>query len=579
MCEWFLLWGVAGIFMRRFGAIALLSGVVMWGFPATAQTVPPGDEPGRIEQRFIPKPAPKAGVAIRQGLESTVPPDQAEKISLRIKRFRFEGNTALDDETLQALASDLIGKTVSLRDVFKLAADVTAAYGNAGYTLSRAIVPPQELEPSGATITIRLVEGYIDDVKWPAELDRYRDLFSAYAEKIKAERPVHVTTLERYLLLANDLPGLTLSSRLTASETNPAASTLIVSLDKEKHLSASVSLDNRGTEGSGPYQAQVQTTIANIIGMHEEFSFGYTAAGPKYKKDSPELQYISFGYGQVLNSEGLRFDFSGNASRGEPGTKDLLLLEYATESLNLSGQFSYPIIRTRNTNLTSIVAFDWKNSKSSIFDVPETEDRLRIIRAEFAFDHADALKGVNQLIVSASHGIDGLGSTENGNPLASRANGKVDFFKANVQASRLQDFDGPLSALVMASAQLSADPLLSAQECGYGGSAMGRGFEPSILSGDHCFLAVGELRYDADLEHLGLSKFQPYAFADYGAVWNKNVPLGTAAHDDAASVGAGLRLGWKHLEADLQVTYQVERPNSVTVDNRIGVFFDLTARF
>jgi hemolysin activation/secretion protein len=558
---------------------AIFVGLLACCLPAAAQVVPPGDEAGRIEQRFEKPRNPQAKLALREGLEATVPPDEAEKILLRISNIRFEGNTALDDATLKRIAKRLQGKKVSLREVFDVAAEVTTAYGKAGYTLSRAIVPPQELEPSGASVTIRLIEGYIDQVQWPNELDRYWDLFSRYSESITAERPVRIKTIERYLLLANDLPGLKLSSRLVPSQINPAASTLVVTVEKEKHLSVAASFDNRGTEGSGPYQGQLQGTLSNVFGLHEELSLGYTLAGPKHHKRSPELKYLSMSYGQILSSEGLRFDLSGNASWGEPGTPDLLLLEYETKSLNVSGQVSYPFIRTRDTNLTGVVAMDWKNSESSIFGVPENDDRLRIVRAEVAYDHADAQRGINQLFLSVSQGIDGLGSTENGNPLASRANGKVDFLKVNARASRLQNFDGGFSGLLSLSGQLSADPLLSSQECGFGGSTMGRGFDPSVVSGDHCLMALAELRYDAETGRSGLDKFQPYAFADFGSVWNIDVPAGTPEQDNAASVGAGLRFGWKYFEADLQVSYQVDRPKSVTVDDRIGVFFDLSARF
>lgn len=546
---------------------------------AFAQTLAPGDEPGRIEQRFVPPPTPKAGIAIREGLESTLPPDQAEKIVLKLRAIQFEGNTVLDDEDLVGLYRDLLGKKITLRDVFRIAADVTARYGEAGYTLSRAIVPPQEFDQANATITIRIIEGYIDNVIWPESISRYRDLFSTYGEKITAERPVRVQTIERYLLLANDLPGLRFSSKLRASDKNPAASTLEITLEDEDHFSLVLGADNRGTEGSGPFQPSGLATFSNALGLHEEFKFGYTAAGPQVNSENPELHYLTFGYHQVLSSEGLAFDVTGNASWGEPGTSDLLLLEYETNSLNISGIISYPFIRTRNTNLTGSVAFDWKNSESDILAASSTEDRLRIVRGELAFDHADESNGVNQAILSLSQGIDGLGSTENGNPLASRANGRVDFSKATLQLSRTQSLGSGNSAYVMGYGQLAANPLLSGQECGYGGGWIGRSFEPSVVTGDHCALFLGELRHDFDTAALGLARLQLYSFADYGSVWNIDAPLGTAKHDEGASAGAGIRVGWKALEADFQAAYQLDRPDSVSVEHRLGFFFDISARF
>ena len=568
-----------GVFVWGYLAITACTFLTIGTDAALGQTVAPGDEPGRIEQRFIPPPTPKAGIATREGLESTLPPDQAEKIILNLKAVRFEGNTVFSDADLRQLAAQYTGKRVSLRDVFKIAADVTAQYGHAGYTLTRAIVPPQEFDQAHATITIRVIEGYVNTVIWPSGIGRYRDLFSSYGSKITAERPIRVQTMERYLLLANDLPGLRFSSKLRASDKNPAASTLEVTLEDEDHFSLVLGADNRGTEGSGPFQPSALATASNLLGLHEEFKFGYTAAGPQVNSENPELHYLTFGYHQVLSSEGLAFDLSGNASWGEPGTSDLLLLGYQTDSLNISGIVSYPFIRTRDTNLTGSVAFDWKNSKSDMLGTLSTRDRLRIVRGELEFDHADELNGVNQAILSVNQGIDGLGSTENDNPFASRGNGRVDFTKATLQLSRIQTLGGGNSAYVLGYGQLAANPLLSSQECGYGGGWVGRSFEPSIVTGDHCALFLGELRHDFDAGASGFSKLQLYSFADYGSIWNIDAPLGTAKHDDAASAGGGIRLGWRMLEADFQAAYQLERPNSVPVEHRLGFFVDISARF
>jgi hypothetical protein len=68
---------------------------------------------------------------------------------------------------------------------------------------------------------------------WPEKLARYRDFFTDYAAKITADRPLNIRTLERYLLLANDLPGLRFSTTLKASKTEQAAATLWVEVTEK----------------------------------------------------------------------------------------------------------------------------------------------------------------------------------------------------------------------------------------------------------------------------------------------------------------------------------------------------------
>jgi len=272
--------------MRKQGMRLTVSmGVFLLGAAsAWTQTIPPSLEAGRVEQRFRQPRAAHAKPVVRHGLESTMPPSQAQRIKLSVKRFVFVGNTVFSNAELAAMGKGLTGKRISLRDIFDLAARITSRYGKAGYVLSRAIIPPQELSPSGAVVRIRILEGYVDKVVWPrGKLQRYRDFFTSYARAITSERPIRAQTLERYLLLANDLPGLTFSTTLTPSRTNALASTLMVTM-KEDHERFRLSLDNRGTKGSGPLQPSATIYLDNALGLHDALTFGYTAAAPNRRR-------------------------------------------------------------------------------------------------------------------------------------------------------------------------------------------------------------------------------------------------------------------------------------------------------
>ena len=173
-------------------------------------------------------------------------------------------------------------------------------------------------------------------------------------------------------------------------------------------------------------------------------------------------------------------------------------------------------------------------------------------------DYADQLLGVNQFILTVSQGIHGLGSSDNGNPLASRAAGQVDFTKFEATVARTQPLFAAFSAFVALYGQYAGTALLSPEQCGYGGRFFGRAFDPSQLLGDSCFEALGELRYD--VRGTPLSQLQLYSFADYGKVWTRSPAVGTPASADGTSVGAGLRLGWQYFNADLQAAKAVAGP-------------------
>ena len=206
----------------RVALVAALALVSLMTAAARAQVVPPSEQPGRERERFIQPPAAQAqpgGPVVT--LPSTVAPKGAEKVFLLVRGVKITGSTVYQPKDFAPLYRGWVGRRVSLAAVYALAQEITTKYGNDGYVLSRAVVPPQQLNQSGAIVHIEIVEGYIDKVAWPPQLSRYHDFFTDYAAKITAQRPVNIRTIERYLLLAGDLPGLKFKTSLRAVQTEP----------------------------------------------------------------------------------------------------------------------------------------------------------------------------------------------------------------------------------------------------------------------------------------------------------------------------------------------------------------------
>lgn len=539
---------------------------------AIAQIIPPSAEPGREGQRFIQPPAPRAqpgGPTIT--LPSTVAPAGAGAIKLVLRELHIDGSTVYSDQELRPLYADFLGHEITLQQVYGLAQRITTKYGKDGYVLSRATVPPQNLNPTAASVSIRVVEGYVDKVEWPSTLSRYRDFFSSYAAKITAARPLNIRTIERYLLLAGDLPGLKFTSSLRASDTATGASTLVVQAT-EKPFDFLGRIDNRGTQARGPYEYLATATLNNLLGEHEALSLSYAGAF-----QVNELQYLAASYRQVITSEGLTVFLNGSHSWGRPGTSPLEALRYQNDSTMIEAGLSYPVIRLRESNLTLSGLFFLSDSHADLLNTPYNEDRLRGFRFRADADLADELNGISQFNGAFSQGISGLGSTQNGSPLASRAAGRVDFSKVEVGANRLQSFGGGMSLLLAAYGQYAFTPLLASEECGYGGRLFGRAFDPSKMVGDHCWMASAEFRYD--ISHAGdhwIPATQVYGFSDHGQVYNIRPAVGTSTTLEGTSVGAGLRFDWpSHFGADLTVARGVEAAGQ----GAWRVFFALTARY
>ena len=169
--------------------------------------------------------------------------------------------------------------------------------------------------------------------------------------------------------------------------------------------------------------------------------------------DLSELQYLSGSYRQVLNSEGLSFFANASNSRGRPGTPDLRLLDYKTNSYFLESGLSYPIVRLREKNLFVSGLFFATDDKSDILGALNSHDKLRGARLKVDADLAESSGAINQLNVVASRGFEGLGASHNGDLILSTANGRVDFTKVEATYSRVQPLFERLSLLVAAHGQ------------------------------------------------------------------------------------------------------------------------------
>jgi hemolysin activation/secretion protein len=284
----------------------------------------------------------------------------------------------------------------------------------------------------------------------------------------------------------------------------------------------------------------------------------------------------------VLTSEGLFAFVNASYGYGNLGTEPLQLINFRTKSTYIEAGLASPVIRTREKNLTITGLVFMSDSFSDVSDLPLNRDRLRGFRLKADGDWADRFLGINQVNVTYSQGIHGLGSSTNNsnadladpfdpNPgKLSNPAGRVDFEKIEATLSRTQPLFGPVSAFGSIYGQYAFNPLLVPEQCGYGGRYFGRAYDPSALLGDHCFEALTELRYDLPKFAPAVTQVQLYTYADYGRLWllaaaPVALGIGTPGNFDAASAGAGVRLGfWDNVSADLSVAKAIHGPRDDT---------------
>lgn len=547
--------------------------IVMQASSAYAQTVPSSARPEFIQRQYETEERPELTSAPIVTDDTKAAKEIKSSIQFTLKSVEFEGLTQFSAGDMKPFYEDKIGKRIALSDLNAIAANITAFYRNNGYILTRAIIPPQRIE--SGNVTIRIVEGFVSDVR--VEGDVAADsVIHEYAAKIKASKPLNAKDLERYLLLMEDLPGVSARAVLRPSASTPGASDVVVNISRKK-VEGTFALDNRGSRFLGQEQGSATLAGNNWFGMDEQTQFRVLNS----VLEPTELQYFELRHEQQLGSEGTKLAISGNYALTHPGAS-ITILDVDGASATGTVGLTHPLQRSRQSNWFANTDFTVKNSDVQALNLNLYRDKLRVWTVGTSYDFMDSMFAVNRFEASAAKGFTWW--TDTGGRSHSRGNGETSFFKLAGKVTRIQPISGPWSLFASATGQYSADPLLSAEEFALGGAAFGSAYDSAELTGDHGLAGRLELQYSKNRPEEFFSAYQLYGFYDIGRVWNRNIIVGTeAGHASLASAGLGSRFNITEamtggLEFAVPLTREVAA-NGTPDGDQPRIFFNLQYRY
>jgi hemolysin activation/secretion protein len=535
--------------------------------PSTAQ-------PGAVERQLQKPPQPM--LPGRHTLPALVVPNRAppgaESVTFALRRVDLEGAHAIPAKVLAATYRQELGKTVPLSRIYAIANAMTAIYRKRGYLLSSVLVPAQEIHDG--EVRLDVVEGYLHDVTFQGYQGMRKGLFSAMRTRLLADRPLRTATLERAMLLLNNLPGMQAEAILKPASSETGAADLVVRLHRTA-LTATAGFNNRGATVEGPDQIEGTVGLNSPLGNFGGTTFQYLQA-----TQASKLRLYGGSDVERLTSNGLDLVLSGSHSSSRPALgADEAAYNLATDTTLARAELDYPIVLTRPTSVTLRLALTYEDATFSSFGQDVSDDRLASVRAGIRWDHLDGWYGVNLIDAEYSHGLNALGASPFGSPTASRPGGYPDFSKMTLYVARLQSLGGPFSILLAANGQYAFDRLLEAEEFGFGGEIFGRAYDPSEFVGDSAAAGKAELRYTLETP-FGIAATL-YVFADRGEVWRRLLPdeAGQPRTEAASSDGGGLRLSlgpW--LSGYVEVAKPLDHVVSALGNERTRVFAGLQAQ-
>jgi hemolysin activation/secretion protein len=521
---------------------------------AYAQQVPP-NVPAVPQQsplnHIAPAPAPPLG-AVPNFAPSTTEA-QLPQASIPVRSVTIIGATAFPPAALNAATRGLVNQTVPLTQIEASRRALVDLYRGHGFVLTTVSL---DIDAQG-NVRYIVTEGRIVAVKLSQDIGPVGTLVLRFLSHLTEERPVSEAALEHWLLLAQQIPGVSVHAVLQADASDPGALTLVAEVTKQ-NTSAFFTTDNRGFDETGPAEGLgvVDVNSLTSLGDQTEFSIFHTSGGTDNFGQASTSAFIG--------SDGLRLKLYGGTGRANPGGV-LRQIHYNSSITVFGAQLSYPLILKRNQSLTASLRFDGIENNINANGARTSFDSLRVARLASQYAVQDLLLGddrnaLNIVNVQVSQGLPILGASRNGRPagVAGRAGEHVDFWKVNGSVGRtqtlFQPFDDATVALrVEAGGQYAGVVLPSEEEFTLGGSRFTRGFYSGEVVGDKGAYATAELQLNTGYDFSVLSTdidlgVQYYAFYDWGETWSN---LKTDLNYRLRSGGAGVRIGLtRYLEVD-----------------------------
>jgi hemolysin activation/secretion protein len=532
------------------GGLALLMLSAFSSVPTAAQQASqPGFDPRQTEKRFDALEAaqtPPARSVLRMPVLSRPEVMADSKPLFQLREILVAGALAIPRDQIIRAYQPYLGKQVSQAELAAIATAISDLYRAAGFHLSRAIVPPQDI--ADGRVRIQVIEGSITEVALVGDgTERFglRPLLNP----VLAETPSRLPTLERQLLLINSRAGVRIAD--TALEEIGAASgcfRLTVEV-KTWRIYTSFGLDNLGSSSVGPWQTYATGAFNSYLlpGDTLVLNLSTTPGDPR------QLAFGRLSYDVPVGTDGLRLGGSALYSEVRPGDDRRLFNDLTrTESFELRA--SIVPLQSQRSTLTLTAAAGFSNvSESDVFG-PFYNDHIRTVSLTSDYRLRDNFGGNNYFTLMWRQGLDILGASHRDDDFLSRDGASANFSVMDLWFTRYQSLSDAWSVKISAAGQIASGPLFTSQQFYLGGAAFGRGYGSAEISGDNGAAGSLELRFDQKLNFQYLTGYQLYGFVDAGAAWNDGFGYKDGLSLTSAGVGARFFLG-ADLQADIAVAF------------------------
>jgi len=445
--------------------------------------VPPAGVVDRqLEQEYeLKEVEPKKTVPL---LEFDLPEEELEVGGEKVTIYKVEvlGRTAIKERYVQRCLRGYLNKPISMREMKEMCQAIQRRYAEEGYFLTRAYLPPQEVQ--GGVLRVKVIEGKLGNVSVMGN-KFYSTAFIKRHFKRFQGKPIHYDQILRALFLLDDNSDLEVGAVFKKGEAFGTAD-LIVRVADKRPLHLVQDTNNYGSDHTTHQRTGTRIDYGNLIADGDMLTLIGVLGSP--------ISHLNFAdgiYHVPLNAMGMSMDFSYLCANFK--TDRVNQIRYVGTSHIGGVKLNQALGRTRRLNTDVFCSFDVKQVQNFGGGKRTSYDKLRVLTGGVLVDYVDGLKGRNQFTLSGGWGIPGFfGGSSVKSPDSSREGGGGHFFKINGRWKREQAFPWQTFLLISGHFQLSVNKLPLPEEIYIGGVDTVRGYPLAVGLGDSGYYGTVE---------------------------------------------------------------------------------------
>lgn len=470
-----------------------------------------------------------------------------------IKSFIFTKNQNISDSILSTTLDTYKNKKLSFIEIQILSSLITKKYRDAGFLVAKAYIPEQTL--SNGVLEIAIIEGQYGNFELINKSKVNSSLIQSIINHSTENKVIRNTSLDRSLLLLNDIPGIIITKTAIKAGEKIGTSDFNVIVEDTKTFDGYILTDNYGSRYTGKQRAMIGANLNSPFNIGDKLSItGLIGKGE-------DITNGSISYSFPMYSNGLR----GKVAYSN--TSYHLIEEYQNldsvgETNTYNFTMTYPIVKTRNETLNIYSIVEQNRLKDEVRSTNyEIKKSSQVLRVGLNYiNNNQTLLGMNQNInASIKYSFGNLKFND-------KSQESLDIDGANTQG-KYSKIELELSSVLQVNKQISLESSIKAQRVLNGknldgsedfsiGGAYGVKTYPSgELSAENGYLFNIEAKYQ--LPNISRVTHNMGLFYDMGYVDMEN-PISTFKRRILKDIGIGHYANYKNIFTKFQVAWKID---------------------